>query len=249
MNLKSPLLRLWGSTILVCTVGFAASLVPATVYTDPFWGVGEFWDKEVFASGDSPGVFITKIDSGSPAASAGLRERDRVLTVNGVRVEFATFRQLLDGIQPGEPVTLEVNRSGQALRLVTKGEIPKLEAVLLLDWQFVSAPVFLVLLLILVATQPLKPPPLWRAILVTLGGLVVITVTVIVEVTQWLPWTGVWRSKSISHGFSPALHYPLTVAALLSGLALSILGSLAVRAVLMHRAFEPASPNRLTKSE
>ncbi len=53
-------------------------------------------------------------------------------------------------------MTLEVKRGGQAQRLVTKGEIPRLEAVLFLDWQFVSAPVFLVLLLTLVATQPLE---------------------------------------------------------------------------------------------
>jgi S1-C subfamily serine protease len=90
MNLKSPLVGLCGSTILVCIVGLAVSLVPAIVYTDPFWGVRGFVDKEQFAQGDSPGVLVTQIDSGSPAASTGLRERDRVLTVNGVQVEFGT---------------------------------------------------------------------------------------------------------------------------------------------------------------
>jgi hypothetical protein len=233
----------------VCIVGLSVSLVPAIVYTDPFWGVRGFVDKELFAPGDSPGVLVTQIDSGSPAASAGLRERDRVLTVNGVQVEFGTFRQLLDEIQPGEPVTLNVKRSGQDLRVVAKGETPTREAVLFLDWQFVYAPAFLVILLILVATQPLKPPPLWRAILVTLGGLVVMTMTVILEVTQLVQWTAAWRSKSISHGFSPVLHYPLTAAALLSGLALSFLGALAVRAFLMGSASGPASPNPPAKCE
>jgi S1-C subfamily serine protease len=100
MNLKAPRLGLCESMILVCTIGFATSLVPALVYAAPFWGVHGFMDKEPFASSDSPGVFVIQIDSGSPAASTGLRERDRVLTVNGVQVEFGNFRDLLDGIQP-----------------------------------------------------------------------------------------------------------------------------------------------------
>ena len=233
MNLKSPLLGLHGSTILVCLVGFAASLAPAVVYTDPFWGVRGFFDSR-----DSPGVILLEVDSGSPAASAGLRRGDRVVTVNGSRVEMGSFRQLLAGIRPEKSVTLDVKRGEQDVRCVTKGEIPRPEAVLFLDWQFVSAPTFLLLFLILFATQPLEPPPLWRGMVVALGGLVVMTTTTIVEVTQWLPWTAVWQSKSISHGFSPALHYRLTVASLLAGTAISILGGMAVRANLMRRARE-----------
>jgi len=246
MSLKSTFLGLNGSMIVICLVGLVASAVPAIVYTDPFWGVRGFMGKEPFAPADSQGVIITDIDSGSTAASAGLRDRDRLLTVNGVLVEFGNFRQLLGSIQPGEPVILEVIRSEQDVPLVTKGEIPAFDGMLFLDWQFASAPVFLVLLLVSIATQPLKPPPLWRALLATLGGL---AVTVSVEATQWAPWTPVWRSKSISHGFPPVLHYTLTGAALLSGLALSFLGAFAVRAVLMRRRAEPVSPNPLAKSE
>ncbi len=241
LNMRSPRPGLWGPTFLVCIVGFAASLVPGFVYTDPFWGVRGFTDKELFATGDSPGVLITTIDSASPAASAGLRGRDRVVKVNGAQAAFGTFDQLLAGIQAGEPVTLDVIRGEQELRLVTEGENPKLEAVLVLDWQFISAPVFLALLLVLIATQPLDPPPLWRACVVLLGGLVVITATVIVEATQGIPWSAIWRSKAISHGVSPAGHYPLTGAALVLGLSLSILGALAVRAVLLHRTLVPGS--------
>ncbi len=239
--MKSSRPGLWGPTFLVCIVGFAASLVPAFVYTEPFWGVRGFTDKELFATGDSPGVLITTIESASPAATAGLRDRDRVVKVNGARAEFRTFDQLLAGIQAGEHVALDVIRSEQELRLVTEGEIPRLEAVLVLDWQFISAPVFLALLLVLIATQPLNPAPLWRAGVVLLGGLVVITATVIVEATQGIPWTAIWRSKAISHGVSPAWHYPLTGAALVLGLSLSILGALAVRAVLLLRTLESGS--------
>ena len=59
---------------------------------------------------------------------------------------------------------------------------------LYLDWQIISAPVFLLLLLLLIATQPLKPP-LWRSIVVVVAGLVVLTVTVAIECTRYGPWT------------------------------------------------------------
>ena len=91
MNLRSLFPGLCGSTILICMIGFAVSLMPAIVYTGAFWGVGGFVDKEPFAPDDSPGVVVTQIDAGSPAESTGLREGDRVVTVNGVRVEFANL--------------------------------------------------------------------------------------------------------------------------------------------------------------
>ena len=235
MSEKRHFLGLCASQILVCLIGFSASLVPAIVYTDPFWGVDGFMDKELFALQDSAGVIVTQVAPGSPAASAGLRNGDRIVTVNRKQAEFGTFRQLLLNIQPGEPVTLDVKRSGQELRLAWKGQVPTLESVLFLDWQFVSVPVFLVLLLVLVATQPLDPPPLWRGILVLLGGLAVVTVLVVVELRQFVPWTALWQSKPISHGPAPTFHYLLAVGVLLTGLALAILGALAVRVVLMRK--------------
>jgi len=222
--------------IAVCIIGLGLSLVPAIIYTDPFWGVAGFASKELLALNDLPGVIITKIDSGSPAASAGLRQGDRAVTLNGAQVDFGNFGRLMEHIQPGERATLEVNRDGRSLNLVSEAEALQLSAVLFLDWQFVTAPVFLALILILVATEPLKPPPLWRSILVTLGGLVVIAVPVIFEVTHWFPWTVIWRSRSIGHGPSATLHYSLIGAALLLGVSLSVLGALGVRAFLLNQA-------------
>src|SRR5262249_22487309 len=115
-----------------------------------------------------------------------------------------------------------------------------LSAVLILDWQFISAPVFLVFFLLLVATQPLSPPPLWRAILVTLAGLAAAAAPVVIELTHFVPWTIVWRSGAATNGPPPGLRYALGLAASLSGLALAVLGALSVRAALARRAHDPA---------
>jgi membrane-associated protease RseP (regulator of RpoE activity) len=185
----------------------------------------------------------------SPVASAGLQTKDRIVSVNGAQVHMENLRELLAQIKPDEPVTLNVKRNGQDLRLEYKGEIPTLEGLVVLDWQFVSAPVFLVLLLLLIATGPMEPPPLWRGILVALGGLAVVTVALVVEVTHWLPWTIIWQSQAISHGPSPPLHYALLIAVLLTGLALAFCGALSVRATLLRRVPKPATPNPLAGSE
>jgi hypothetical protein len=199
-------------------------------------------DKELF-SNDAPGVIVTQIDSGSPLESAGMRPHDRVISFSGKPVPFSSFRELLAKIEPGEAITIDVKRGGKDVRLEYKGETPKLEGVLFFDWQFVSAPACLVLLLLLVATQPLMPAPLWRAIIVILVGLAIVTATMVIEATQSLPWSWVWESKPIDHSPSPALHFTLAVMVLLAGLALSLLGALAVRAFLLRRAHQPTAGN------
>jgi membrane-associated protease RseP (regulator of RpoE activity) len=224
--------------IVVCSVGLMASVIPFLVYTDPFWGVDGFAEGEPFATTRAPGVTILKIEPGSPAASAGLQKGDRIVAVNGKPAEFATFRTLLAAIESGQRVTLEGRRGEEDLRLDYRGEPRFLEGVLFLDWQFVAAPIFLALLLLHIATQPLEPPPLWRALLAMLGGLAVVTVAVIVEAGSSWPWTWVWQSKAISHAPDSRLHYPVTTAATLAGLALAFLGALGVRALLMRKARE-----------
>lgn len=245
MRGASALAKPCAGEILVCVLGLAASLVPFLVYTDPFWGVNAFAERALFDPGDAKGVLILKVEPGSPAALAGLEDQDQVVGVDGKPARFATFRETLEAIRPGQPVTFEVRRGGQDLRLEFTGEPPALEGVLLLDWQFISAPVFLVLLLLFIATQPLDPP-LWRAILATLGGLAVSVVAVVVEVAQAIPYTIVWRSKGVAHGPSPGLHYAVMAAATLAGLALAIGGALAVRAVLLRRSEVVAASNSLS---
>jgi hypothetical protein len=231
--------------VLFCLVGLVTSLIPAIAYRDPFWGVTSFADKQPFEAGNLPGAVILSIEAGSPAALAELKAGDRIAKVNGKEVDFATFREVLSDLQTGQPITLDGWRNQEELHLQFTGEPRSLEGLLFLDWQFVAAPVLLVLLLIMIATQPLDSP-LWRAILVMLCGLIVVASMIVVETTQKArPWTAVWQLQSISNGHSPVLHYTLAALALLTGLALSFLGAFSIRATLIRRT---APPNRATSS-
>jgi membrane-associated protease RseP (regulator of RpoE activity) len=222
---------------VLCLLGLVASLIPALVYTYPFWGVRTYFDKELF-SNDAPGVFVTEIDAGSPVESAGMRPHDHVTSFNSKPVQFGNFREALAKVEPGEPITIDVKRDGKHVRLEYEGETSKLEGVLFFDWQFVSAPAFLVLLLLRVATQPLMPAPLWRETVVTLVGLGIVIVTIVIEATQRMPWTSVWQSKSIA---PPALHLTLAAIVLMSGLVLSLLGAMGIRAFLICEAHRRAA--------
>jgi len=196
--------------IVICLAGLVASVVPLFVYSDPFFGLWTFVDKEIFDMGKGPseGVLVKEVEAGSPLASAGVRKEDRLVRVNGKPVDMDNARQLLRGVQAGEPVTLDVIRDGKEQHLKSEGEVPRMEAAVLLDWQFVTAPLFLLLLVLLIATQPLNRP-LWRAILVAVSGLGVLGAIIGVELTQQiLPWTPIWRSSLIRNAPAPELRRP-----------------------------------------
>ncbi len=184
--------------IIFSFLGLGASLIPSVVDTDPFWGVSRMSIRNL-SSNDASGVIVVQVDPRSPLESAGMQPHDRVIKFNGKPVEFRSFQELLGRIEPGEAITIDVKRDGKDVRLHYKGEARKLEGILFFDWQFIAAPAFLVLLQLLVATQPLMPAPLWRAIVVILVGLTIVTATIVIEATQWLPWTWVWKSQPIDY--------------------------------------------------
>jgi hypothetical protein len=240
---KKRLVSLVVIEMLVCFAGLAVSLVPMLVYSDPFWGVEGFVDKDIFESGNPPGIVVRQLSSESPAALAGLRMGDRVISVNGKEVQFETFRYQMRKIRSGARVAFDVKRGEQMLKLEYQTESPTLDGIVLLDWQFVSAPIFLAFFVLCLATQPLDPPPLWRAILVTHAGMSVMTVAVVFELTHGIPWTPIWRSRTLSTPPPPFLHYSLTALALALGFALAILGALDIRAVLTRKRSTDAVPN------
>jgi hypothetical protein len=104
------------------------------------------------------------------------------------------------------------------------------------DWQFIAAPVFLCLTLLLIATQPLNPPPLWRSIVTILSALTIVFASLIAELTpQFMPYTRVWQSRPISHAPSPYLHYSILAVVLTTSLTLAFTGALACRSNLENR--------------
>ena len=67
---------------------------------------------------DERGVEITSIDSEGPAAKAGVKEHDVILTFNGQSVEgFEQLRRMIRETPAGRSVKLGISRAGQPLTL------------------------------------------------------------------------------------------------------------------------------------
>ena len=78
------------------------------------------------ARGARPGVAIAGVESGSPAARAGLRAGDVVTAVNGEHIDSSLgLVRTIAAQPPGKTVTLEVRREGRAMAVpVTVGRRP-----------------------------------------------------------------------------------------------------------------------------
>jgi serine protease Do len=64
------------------------------------------------------GIVVTGIVNGSAAEKAGLRARDRILTLNGASVtSFADFREVLSAAAPGSWISLAIERDDDDLTL------------------------------------------------------------------------------------------------------------------------------------
>ena len=74
---------------------------------------------------DGPGVIVTRVVQGSPAAEAGLRRFDVVKEVDGQQLEDeSTLGRVLSSHSPGDVVTLTVLREGRTFQVrVTLGEM------------------------------------------------------------------------------------------------------------------------------
>lgn len=77
-----------------------------------------------------PGQFIGKVDEGSPAEAAGLREGDRIVEVNDVNISNENHKQVVTRIKtlPNETRLLVVDLEGEnyfkAENIVIKGSLP-----------------------------------------------------------------------------------------------------------------------------
>ena len=72
-----------------------------------------------------PGVLVTRLDRGGPAATAGLQAGDTVIAINNTRVESARdLRDQLLGYRPGNVVRLTVLRDREEDLSVTLAPFP-----------------------------------------------------------------------------------------------------------------------------
>jgi hypothetical protein len=140
------------------------------------------------------------------------------------------------------------------------GGTPEVEAVLLLHWQTLTAPISLVLLIALFVIQYLKPAPLYRALLVLLAGLGIVISILSVEIGHvGFEYQIIWQSESLLYHFpngpsktvrffrtpndpSKTMHLIITGTVLLMGAALVILSVVSVWKILARRVAASNTP-------
>ncbi len=59
------------------------------------WDHFDGYGFNLHAEKSRPGQFVGKVDSGSPAEAAGLREGDRIVEVNGVNISHENHKQVV----------------------------------------------------------------------------------------------------------------------------------------------------------
>lgn len=155
-----------GWQVVLCVLGIGVCLLPTRPRTGAFWGLLRGW-----TSLTPDKVRISSVDPGSPADRAGLRSGDAVVAVNGQRLNgVELFDDALQGLRPGSSVGLRVERDGQQIDVMAVGREPEVEAILYYRAQAVALLVLLTVAVFLVATQPLRPTPLWRPLVVLVIG-------------------------------------------------------------------------------
>ena len=82
---------------------------------------------EAFGLRERSGVVITRVESGSPADTAGIETGDIVLSVNGRAVrQVSDLRNAIGLLRVGETVTLRVRRDGDVMEIAVPIEEPAL---------------------------------------------------------------------------------------------------------------------------
>lgn len=121
----------------------AATLVKSGAVTRSYAGIGfrELQDLERFYSlSANTGVLVANVDVGSPAARAGVRAGDVVLTLNGSKIDgrfpeqLPPIQQSIASLPVGATVKLGVKRGDQVVELSAVTE--KLESRVGEEWAF-----------------------------------------------------------------------------------------------------------------
>lgn len=218
--------------ILACFAVAAAGLVPVFHKNRPFWGAYGI-------SFDVGPPRIHTVDEDSPAADAGLQVDDVVLNIDGTPVDNEGLVTALESLDPGESVQLRVERGDAELDLTARAVEPP---VAMIYYSTILHPIAgglaLAAGLIVLATQPLQPPPLWRGTIVLVVGLAC-AVMFFIAVTNEGPFT-FWRIREYHNlNWGTRIHFEQTWVGLMGSLVLAVLAAWELRRTLAER--RPAS--------
>ncbi len=80
---------------------------------------GRAWLGVYLGSDGQPGVLVRKVHPGSPAAKAGLKAGDRILSINNAALpSVRALQREVSSYHPGDKVALQVRRAGSSLKIV-----------------------------------------------------------------------------------------------------------------------------------
>ena len=141
-NSGGPLINLRGEVIGIKTVkardaegmGFAISanlcrpivdrIIAEGKYEMPYLGIYAFDRETAMYMGEEPpedGLYISDVEKGSPAMTAGLRKGDIITAIDGQPLtRMASLREKLLAHRPDETVTLETKRGGTPFTVSVK---------------------------------------------------------------------------------------------------------------------------------
>jgi len=222
-------------------IGLAASLVPVLPKTQPFWGSTRTW-----TSLNPNEIRINSVEPESPASAAGLSGGDNVLSIDGQLINgWEMWDQMAKRMQPGQQTQLRVKRNGEELTLTAKGIEPQLEAVMYYDWQLAFAGSCIVFLVLIVATQPLRPLlALWRPILLILAGLAGAATMLLYN--WWFDTELLNRRWPVDNLPFPWVQFPVCVAI---AIGLAVLGTWEVRRTVASCQLNVETEERTSSSD
>lgn len=219
----------------VCCIAIAvAGLVPVAHKNKPFWGAYGI-------SIDHGPPRLYRIEDGSPAQASGLQRDDVVLAVNGSPVDNSGMTTALEALGPGEEARFRVQRGSAELDLIARGVEPPVAMIYYPTFGHpVAGGVGLAMGLLVLATQPLRPAPLWRSALVTMVGLgcgIVFFLALVHD--SPFAWWKLRQYHTLNWG--ERIHFGQTWIGLVASLVLAVLAAWELRGLLTLRATGPGT--------
>jgi hypothetical protein len=160
-----------GLQIIACSIGLLAGLVPGVSWTGMFTGM-DYMSGGFIVAADDQRVRVTRVEDGSPAARAGFRAGDIIQ----IPASIGDVRAALDAVQNGEKRSFTVKRGEAELMIEAARSKPELAAIWYPHaWYPIAGALFLCIGILVFATSPLVPAPLWRSIPLIVIGLGIAT--------------------------------------------------------------------------